>query len=118
MTEEAINQAESQNITDTLQLVASIRYAVRVGRNKATVTVATSRNYYAIFQEMGAFRTEASRRAMFAALRERGVQVPSRAPRPGFTRFEHPARPFMQPAFQLHAHRVREMLVSIFREGL
>ena len=107
--------AKKEDILTTGQLINSINARLSFGNSRYTMTVGPKSVPYAVFQELGAQRTPASRAAMFARLREIG-RLGDRGPRPGFSQVFHAPRPFMSPAFHRHAYKIIDMLREAFKE--
>jgi len=114
LAKEAKIAARNQGIVMTSRLINSIKHKISHSNNKVTVRVAPVKTPYAIYQEFGAPRTEASRRAMFGELRRRGrLGIPGKS---GFSETHHMARHFMRPAFQAHAFKTIPLLRMLLRE--
>jgi len=114
MRDEAKSIIQQRQIVDTGALRESMGFKVVKSANRVTMSVASFGIPYDRWQEEGATRTPASRRAMFAELRRRGVLGQRDAKFPGTN---HPARPFLTPAFHAHARDVIPMLRKAFHKG-
>lgn len=117
ISQEARVMARQQDIIQTSRMIDSIKHRIRSGVNRITLTVGPFGTHYAKFQELGADRTPASRRAMFARLRELGV-LGLRPAKPGFSNTVHKQREFLRPAFNRHAPRTIDMIREFFANNV
>lgn len=105
-----------KGIVDTGRLFNSIRHELYQDRDKVGVRVGSFGVPYAAMQEFGGPFTDSQRRAMFAALRDRGKLGPVRKPGKGIVQGNsYTARPFLRPAVQKYRARIIEIIQSLYR---
>lgn len=98
-----------QGLIDSSRLINSIRYEFDRGPSDATVLRVGSFSVpYAAIHEFGGPFTDRMRRAMFAAIRERGG--PERPSKGRIVGNRVKASPYLRPAIQKHRGRVVDLL--------
>jgi len=96
-----------KGIIDTGRLLNSIQHVLYQRGDSVGVRVGSFGVPYAAQHEFGGPFTDPQRRAMFAALRDKGKLGPTRSPGKGViqgSRFM--ARPFLRPALMTHRQRI------------
>lgn len=103
-----------RGIVDTGRLLNSIRHELYRKRSAVGVRIGSFGVPYAAMHEFGGPFTDKQRRAMFAALRDRGKLGPTRKPGKGViqgNRFM--ARPYLRPAVRKHRKRIADIIRSL-----
>ncbi len=104
-----------KGVVDTGRLFNSIRYELYRERDISGVKVGSFGVPYAAMHEFGGAFTDAQRRAMFAALRDRGKLGPVRKPGKGIIQGNHfTARPYLRPAVEKHRARIIEIIRNLY----
>lgn len=114
----SITTMAKQNVTrlrvvDTGRLLNSLGYAVTVDGDTIKTTVGTSNIRYGRMQEFGGTYGPAQMRAMFAALRARGLD--KRGGKHIMVGNRLPPRPYLQPAFEAVTRDAQRLLGEFFK---
>lgn len=104
-----------QGIIDTGRLLNSIQTKLYTKGDKVGVRVGSFGVPYAALHEFGGPFRENQRRAMFAALRDRGRLGPKGAGKGVIRGDMFTARPYLAPAIRTHKRRIIEILRGLFR---
>lgn len=105
-----------EGIIDTGRLLNSIRHEFYRKGSIIGVKVGSFGVPYAALHEFGGPFTDRQRKAMFAALRDRGKLGPVRQPGKGVVQGDRfMARPYLRTAVATHKYRIIDIIRSLFR---